>query len=83
MGWFERLSGSDQPEGARNASVAERIEISRYLAHHQPLRSDESFQWDGNLFTGYHLHRARSGASTEYIKLDGTSSSKTSNDSNG
>jgi hypothetical protein len=80
MGWFERLSGSDQPEGARNASVAERVEIGRYLAHNPPLKPDESFRWDGNLFAGYHIHKAKNGASTEYIKMDGHGSSATSND---
>jgi hypothetical protein len=67
MGWFERLSGSNKSEGARRASVAEQIERSRYLAHHPPLKSDESFQWEGNLFTGYHYRKVKA-KPTEYIK---------------
>jgi hypothetical protein len=70
MGWFERLSGSNKPEGARNASVAEQMEIRRYRAHHPPLKSDESLRWDGHLFTGYHLHKVAKGASTEYVTMD-------------
>jgi hypothetical protein len=70
MGWFERLSGSDKIEGARNASVAEQAEIGRYRAHHPPLRSDESLGWEGHLLTGYHLHRVSKGASTEYVTTD-------------
>lgn len=70
MGWFEWLSGSDQMEGARNASVAEQVEIRRYRAHHPPLKSDESLAWEGNLFTGYHLHKVKKGTSTEYVKTD-------------
>jgi hypothetical protein len=74
MGWFERLSGSDEMEGARNASVAEEVEIKRWRAHHRPLESDESLAWEGNLFTGYHLHKVEKGTSTEYLKthLPGT-----------
>lgn len=79
MGWFERLSGSDQPEGARNPSAAERVEISRYLAHHPPLKPDESLRWDGNLLTGYHFRKVKSGTSTEYVKTDGLGSSATIN----
>ncbi|MGH3720337.1 MAG: hypothetical protein ACRDRI_16125 [Pseudonocardiaceae bacterium] len=70
MGWFERLSGSDKPEGARNASVAEEVEIKRYRAHHPPLKSDEALRWEGHLLTGYHLHKVRKGASTEYVTAD-------------
>lgn len=78
MGWFEWLSGSDQPEGARNASVAERVEINRYLSHHAPLKSDESLQWEGSLFTGYHLRKVNGGEITEYVKADRPGSSATS-----
>jgi hypothetical protein len=67
MGWYECLSGSDTMEGARHASVAEKVEIKRYRAHHPPLRSDESLGWDGHLFTGYHLHKVEKDASTEYL----------------
>jgi hypothetical protein len=67
MGWFEWLSGSDRPEGARDASVAEKVEWSRYSAHHSPLKSDEVFQWEGSLFTGYHYRKVK-GKATEYIK---------------
>jgi hypothetical protein len=70
MGWFERLSGSNTMEGARNASVAEEVEIKRYRAHHPPLRSDESLRWEGCLLTGYHLHTAKKDASTEYLRTD-------------
>ena len=68
MGWFEWLSGSDKQEGARHASVAEEIEIKRYRAHHPQLKSDESLGWEGHLFTGYHLHKVKKDASTEYVK---------------
>jgi hypothetical protein len=68
MGWYERLSGSDQPEGARPASVAERGEIERWRAAHRPLKSDESLGWEGHLFTGYHLHKVKKDASTEYVR---------------
>lgn len=68
MGWFERLSGSNKQEGARQASVVEEIEIKRYRASHPPLKSDESLEWKGNLFTGYHLHKAEKDTSTEYLK---------------
>jgi hypothetical protein len=67
MGWFEWLSGSNTREGARNASVAERIERKRYLAHHPPLRSDQVLGWRGSLLTGYHFHAVRRTASAEYI----------------
>jgi hypothetical protein len=67
MGWFEWLSGSNKPEGARHASVAEQIEKSRYLAHNPSLKSDEAFQWEGNLFTGYHYRKVKA-KPTEYIK---------------
>jgi hypothetical protein len=70
MGWFERLSGSAEMEGARNASVVEHVEIRRYRAHHPPLRSDESLGWEGHLFTGYHLRTVRKDASTEYVTTD-------------
>jgi len=70
MGWFERLSGSDKPEGARPASVAEHGEIRRWRADHPPLKSDESLGWEGNLFTGYHLHKVEKDASTEYVRTD-------------
>jgi hypothetical protein len=68
MGWFEWLSGSDEMEGARNASVAEEIEIKRWRAHHPPLKSDEALEWEGHLFTGYHLHKVEKDDSTEYVK---------------
>jgi len=68
MGWFERLSGSDKPEGARQASVAEEVEIKRYRANHPPLKSDESLGWEGCLLAGYHLHKVDKDASTEYLK---------------
>lgn len=68
MGWFERLSGSNKQEGARQASVVEEAEIKRYRANHPPLESDESLGWEGNLFTGYHLDKAAKDASTEYLK---------------
>jgi hypothetical protein len=68
MGWFERLSGSDHLTGARNASVAEEVEIKRWRDHHRPLESDESLAWEGHLFTGYHLHRVEKDDSTEYVK---------------
>jgi hypothetical protein len=70
MGWFERLSGSDEIEGTRNASVAENVEIGRYRDHHPPLKSDESIGWEGHLLTGYHLHKIKKDASTEYVTLD-------------
>jgi len=41
MGWYEWLSGSDQLEGARPASVAERREIKHWRTDHPPLKSDE------------------------------------------
>jgi hypothetical protein len=66
MGWFESLSGSKKPEGARKASWAEKMERSRYLAHNPPLKSDESFQWEGHLFTGYHLRKTK-GKPDEYV----------------
>jgi hypothetical protein len=74
MGWYEWLSGSDTMEGARNASVAEHVEIKRYRDHHPPLKSDESLGWEGHLLTGYHLHKVKKDASTEYLKtrLPGT-----------
>lgn len=68
MGWFECLSGSDKQEGARHASAVEEVEIKRYRAHHPPLKSDESLGWDGHLFAGYHLHKVKKDASTEYLK---------------
>jgi hypothetical protein len=68
MGWFERLSGSDKMEGVRNASVAEQAEIRRYRAHHSPLKSDESLGREGNLFTGYHLHKVEKDTSVEYLR---------------
>jgi hypothetical protein len=68
MGWFESLSGSDKQGGARHASVAEKAEIKRYRAHHSPLKSDESLGWEGHLLTGYHLHKVKKDASTEYLK---------------
>ena len=80
MGWFEWLSGSDQPEGARNASMAEQVEINRYFAHNPPLKSGESLQWEGSLFTGYHLHKVKDATSTEYIKTDGSDGSAKTKD---
>jgi hypothetical protein len=68
MGWYEWLSGSDQLEGARPASVAERREIKHWRADHPPLKSDESLGWEGHLFTGYHLHKVQKDESTEYVK---------------
>lgn len=68
MGWFESLSGSNKQEGARNASVAETVEIKRYREHNPPLKSDESLGWDGHLVTGYHLHKVKKDESTEYVK---------------
>ncbi|MBV9141652.1 MAG: hypothetical protein JO115_12170 [Pseudonocardiales bacterium] len=68
MGWFEWLSGSDTPEGARNASLVERIERSRYLADHPPVKSDGSFEWEGCLLTGYHFRKVKDKKPTEYIK---------------
>lgn len=68
MGWYEWLSGSDTKEGARSASVAEQIERSHYLAHHPPPKPDEAFQWEGNLFTGYHFRTVKRNGSTEHIK---------------
>jgi hypothetical protein len=70
MGWFEWLSGSNAPEGARNPSVAEKIEYNRYVAHHSPPKADEALVWEGSLFTGYHYHKVKRGevTSTEYIK---------------
>lgn len=70
MGWYEWLSGSNQPEGARPASVVEQGEISRWRADHSPLESDESLGWYGHLFTGYHLHKVKKDASTEYVTTD-------------
>jgi hypothetical protein len=67
MGWFEYLSGSNKSEGARKASVAERIERCRYLAHHSPPKDGESLQWEGNLFTGYHFRKGK-GKPDEYIE---------------
>lgn len=66
MGWFEWLSGSDKPESGRNPSVAEQFERDRYLAHNPPLKSGESFAWEGSLFTGYHLRKVK-GSGGEYI----------------
>jgi hypothetical protein len=77
MGWFEWLSGTDQPEGARNASLAERVEMDRYFSHNPPLKSDEAFQWEGSLFTGYHLKKVKKSGSTEYIKRDGSGTAAT------
>jgi hypothetical protein len=68
MGWYEWLSGSNTKDGARSASVAEQVERCRYLAHHPPLKPDEAFQWEGNLFTGYHYRKVKRNASIEYIK---------------
>jgi len=70
MGWFEWLSGTDTPEGARNPSVAEEIEYRRYVAHNKPPKSDEAFVWAGSLLTGYHLRKVKRGEgdSGEYIK---------------
>jgi hypothetical protein len=68
MGWFEGLSGSNKQESARQASAVEEIEIKRYRDNHPPLKSDESLGWEGNLFTGYHLHKVEKDASTEYLK---------------
>jgi hypothetical protein len=68
MGWFESLSGSNKPEGARKASLAEQIERNRYFAHHSPLKSGESLQWEGHLFTGYHYRKVEA-KPTEYIKF--------------
>jgi hypothetical protein len=42
------------------------MERSRYLAHNPPLKSDESFQWEGHLFTGYHLRKTK-GKPDEYV----------------
>jgi hypothetical protein len=70
MGWFEKLSGSNQEEGARNASVAEEVEVKRYREHNPALKSDESLKWKGGLFTGYHLCKTDKNGSTEYIKSD-------------
>jgi hypothetical protein len=69
MGWFEWLSDSNTEEGARNASIAERIERRRYLAHHPPLKPDEAFQWTGGLFKGYHFRKTKRTGSTEHIKF--------------
>ncbi len=69
MGWYEWFSGSDTPEGARNPSVAERIEYERYVAHNSPPKSDEALVWKGGLFTGYHFRKVeRSKSGGEYIK---------------
>jgi hypothetical protein len=68
MGWFERLSGSNKQDGARQTSVAEEIELKRYRVNHPPLKSNESLRWEGNLFTGYHLRKVEKDASTEYLK---------------
>jgi hypothetical protein len=54
--------------GARQASAVEEIEVKRYRANYSPLTSDESLEGEGNLFTGYHLHRVSKDASTEYFK---------------
>lgn len=70
MGWYEWLSGSDKPEGARPASAVEQCEIRHWRAVHTPLRSDESLGWDGHLFTGYHLHKTKKDTSTEYLKTN-------------
>jgi len=67
MGLFEWLSGSGTIESPRNASVAEHVEIGRYRDHHPPLKSDESLGWEGHLLTGYHLHKVKKDASTEYV----------------
>jgi hypothetical protein len=68
MEWHEWLSDSNEQEGARRASVVEEIEIKRYRANYPPLTSDESFEGEGNLFTGYHLHGEPKDASAEYFK---------------
>jgi hypothetical protein len=70
MGWFEWLSGSDTPQGARNPSLAEQIEYRRYVAHHPPPKSDEALVWEGSLFTGYHYRKVKRSEveSGEYIK---------------
>jgi hypothetical protein len=68
VGWYEWLSGSGTKEGARNASVAERIERSHYLAHNPPLKSDEAFVREGNLFAGYHFRKVKRTESGEPIK---------------
>ena len=67
MGWYESLSGSNKKEGARNASVAEKIEYRRYVAHHPPPKSDEGLVWEGGLLTGYHYRKVK-GKPNEYIK---------------
>lgn len=67
MGWFEWLSGSNKPKGARNASIAEQIERRRYLADNPPPKSGEVLVWKGSLFTGYHYRKAK-GPPNEYIK---------------
>ncbi|MGH3699296.1 MAG: hypothetical protein ACRDRU_05405 [Pseudonocardiaceae bacterium] len=48
--------------------MAEQVEMCRYLAHHPPLKPDEAFQWEGNLFTGYHFCKVKRNASMEHIK---------------
>jgi hypothetical protein len=70
MGWFEWMSGSDTPEGARNPSVAERIEYNRYVAHNKKPKPDEVLVWKGSLLFGYHYGKVkRSDADNpEYIK---------------
>ncbi len=50
--------------------MAENVEIGRYRDHHSPLKFDESLGWEGHLLTGYHLHKVRKGASTEYVTTD-------------
>jgi hypothetical protein len=68
MGWYEWLSGSNTPKGARDPSVAEQIEYSRYLVHNPPPNSDEALAWEGSLFTGYHYRKVKRGDSAEYVK---------------
>ena len=74
MGWFEWLSGSNTMEGARKASGIEQAEIKCYRDNNPELKSDESLEWHGHLFTGYHLRKAKKNASTEYLRttLPGT-----------
>lgn len=69
MGWYEWLSGSDTPEGARRPSVAEQIEYDRYVAHHPPPKAGEALVWEGSLFTGYHYRKVKlnEGDPREYI----------------
>lgn len=70
MGWYEWLSGSNKPEGAREPSLAERIEYDRYVARNSPPKADEALVWEGGLFTGYHYRKVKrgEGVSREYIK---------------